>query len=328
MMKISLIHKMLGVTLAGALTLTSAQAAVKDGIIAVVNQQVILQSDMDKEVARIKGLVTDAAPEQLIQRQALDNLINHKLQMDLVSRAGLVTNDEVINQQMLQMARSQGIDSLQALQAKLDAEAPGSYAALRNSIIEEAAVGALWQNQVAGRVRITPQEIDAYLNSPQGAEIKKTGQKIIDEWRTSHILARVDGAQSDAMASQKINALYNEIQRGADFATLAATYSDDTGSAGDHGSLGWVGEGQMVPEFEQVMKNTEAGDYSTPFRSQFGWHILKVDNKRQRDVTTEYQRSLAQEALFKRQAPQAEEDWLQELRSSAYVKIMDGTNKN
>ena len=125
------------------------------------------------------------------------------------------------------------------------------------------------------------------------------------------------------MAEQKINALYRELQQGADFATLAATYSDDAGSAAQRGSLGWVKEGDMVPEFEAMMKQTERGDFSAPFRSQFGWHILKVDNTRQRDVTEQYRRSAAREFLFSRQAPQAQEDWLQELRSGAYIRVFE-----
>ena len=71
------------------------------------------------------------------------------------------------------------------------------------------------------------------------------------------------------------------------------------------------------------MKQTERGDFSAPFRSQFCWHILKVDNTRQRDVTEQYRRSAAREFLFSRQAPQAQEDWLQELRSGAYIRVFE-----
>lgn len=76
----------------------------------------------------------------------------------------------------------------------------------------------------------------------------------------------------------------------------------------------------MVPEFETMMKHTAKGDFSTPFRSQFGWHILKVNDVRQHDITEQYRRNAAHEYLFLHSAPQAQEDWLQELRSSAYIK--------
>lgn len=402
-----------------------------DGIVAKVNDEIILKSELkaatDIVTAELQQNGTALSTTQA-QTLALDGLINEKLQLDLINRAGMVANDTVINQQLLQVARSQGLNSLAELQAKLDAQQAGSYAALRQQLIQEAAMRALWQNQVQSRVRISDDQVNAFLNSPEGARLnpsqyqllhirvpypnntdnvqnrqaamavasrvkaaldagasldqvltdargdypvalqgadtgllpasnippailaqttslsvgqsaaplaatggvdvvklvnKAEDKMIVSEWQTSHILARVDDSQSSAMAEQKINALYRELQQGADFATLAATYSEDVGSAAERGSLGWVNEGDMVAEFEAMMKQTERGDFSTPFRSQFGWHILKVDDTRQRDVTEQYRRSAAREFLFSRLAPQAQEDWLQELRSAAYIQVFD-----
>ena len=403
-----------------------------DGIVAVVNDEIILKSELNQatemvaaEIQRNGGSVTQDQAQIL----ALDELINEKLQLAIINRAGVVPNDTVINQQLLQIAQSQGLNNLAELQSKLDAERSGSYAALRASLIQDAAMQALWQNQVQSRVRITDDQIDAFLQSPESARLNQvqyrllhirvpyldntaneqnrqqaalvaervkssldagmnldqamqnargnytpelqgadTGlinvvslppaiaaevdkldigqtsapivtssgidivkvvnkqqqnQVIVPEWQTSHILARIDDNQSSGIAEQKINAIYQQLQQGADFETLAATYSDDAGSASQRGSLGWVNEGDMVPEFEAVMKNTAQGDFSTPFRSQFGWHILKVNDIRQRDVTEQYRRNAAREYLFSRRAPQAQEDWLQELRSSAYIKIYE-----
>lgn len=98
---------------------------------------------------------------------------------------------------------------------------------------------ALWQAQVRPRINIGEQEVNAFLNSPEGQKIPAK-QVLIPEWQTSHILVKVDDAQSDAMAQQKINALYSELQKGADFGAMAATYSDDTGSATQNGRLGWL----------------------------------------------------------------------------------------
>lgn len=124
------------------------------------------------------------------------------------------------------------------------------------------------------------------------------------------------------MAEQKINDLYEQLRKGADFASLASTYSDDPGSAGRGGDLDWVGEEQMIGPFETTMKNTAVGDYSAPFKTQFGWHILKVEGKREQDVSDEYRRNMARQALYQRLAPQAKEDWLQELQAGAYIQIL------
>ena len=106
---------------------------------------------------------------------------------------------------------------------------------------------------------------------------------------------------------------------------MASTYSKDPGSASQGGDLGWVNEGDMVPSFEAMMKKTSVNDFSAPFQSQFGWHILKVDEKRQKDVTDNYRRNMARELLYQRLAPQAMEDWLQELRAQSFIQIMDKT---
>lgn len=180
--------------------------------------------------------------------------------------------------------------------------------------------------------QITPLEIGQVTEpqiTPEGIDIVKLVDKhtndnmIIPQWKVRHILVKTDERNSNALAEQKINDLYEQLRRDADFASLAATYSDDPGSAGRGGDLDWVAEGQMVPEFEEMMKRTPEGDYSTPFKSQFGWHILKVEGVRQKDVSDTVKRNLAREALYQRLAPQAQEDWLQELRANAYVEVFN-----
>lgn len=296
-----------------------------DGILAQVNDEVILKSEFIAASAALDSQYQaqniNINPEQL-QTQVLDALITRKLQLGIINRAGFSPNENAINRQLQQIANSQGYSSLGDFQKALDAQQKGAYAALRKQIMEDAALAALWQAQVAPRINISEQEVDVFLKSPEGQAIPQQSV-LIPQWQTSHILVRVDDSQNDALAQQKINTLYQQLQQGADFKNLAATYSDDTGSATQNGSLGWVKEGEMVAEFEQVMKNTETGDFSTPFRSQFGWHILKVDNQRQLDVSLQARQEAAKEILFNRLAPQAEEDWVQELRAGAYIQIFD-----
>lgn len=166
------------------------------------------------------------------------------------------------------------------------------------------------------------------LITPEGIDVIKLADKktsdtmVIPQWHTRHILVKVDELQTDALAEQKINDLYEQLRQGADFADLAATYSDDPGSAGRGGDLEWVSEDDMVAPFEAVMKNTSVGDYSAPFKTQFGWHILKVEGQRQHDVSDQYRRNMARQALYQRLAPQAQEDWLQELQASAYIQVL------
>lgn len=180
--------------------------------------------------------------------------------------------------------------------------------------------------------QITPLQVGdvtAPQITPEGIDVVKLVDKrnnenmIIPQWKVRHILVKTDERNSDSLVEQRINDLYQQLLRDADFASLAATYSDDPGSAGRGGDLDWVTEGQMVPEFEEMMKRTPEGDFSTPFKSSFGWHILKVEDVREKDVSNTVKRNLAREALYQRLAPQAQEDWLQELRANAYVEIFN-----
>ncbi len=411
-------------------TLTALPSfANSDGVVATVNNEIILQSELKEAMDSLseqyqkQGQAIDATT---LKNQALDMLILRKLQLDIINRAGFNINESVVNAQMLKIAQSQGFDNLTDFQKSLDAKKSGSYALLRRQFLEESALDILWQNQLSQRVKVDKQDIDAFLNSPEGRALNQaeyrslhvrvpypqnatvaqkaqatqvaerlrstltqssslqeamskaqddypvqiqgtdtgyhttsglpietrdiitklsvgevspiitadTGvdvirlidkrgseQKItVPEWHTSHILIKADNSNA-AIAEQKINEIYTALQRGANFEDLAATYSEDTGSATQKGSLGWVGEDQTVPAFEATMKNTEKGDFSTPFTTQFGYHILKVNDIRQRDVTNEYREAQAQEILINRLAPQAHEDWLQELKAGAYIDI-------
>lgn len=411
------------------------QGVVTDGIIAIVNDTPILQSQLDMATqhtaAQLKAQNQALPPSNQLYSQVLDQLIMEQIQLDMVKRMGLKADDEQVNNALLALAKQNGISGLPAFQQTLDQQQAGSYQAVRQRITDQLSIKALQQQQIARRVKISDQDVDLFLKSPDGNALKqsqyhtihvrvpfdtskpvtdkqrkqalsiasrianaltqnnadvsqivnsvqndyplpiqggdmgvhtakelpteltndilamKTGEvskplmtpeginviklvekrddqrQIIDQWSVRHILVSPSATLSPEMAKQRIDSIYEQLRKGADFATLASTYSDDPGSASKGGSLGWVSEGDMVPEFEKMMKNTEVHDYSVPFTSQFGYHILKVDDKRKQDVTDIYQKNMAREILFKRLAPQALEDWLQEIRAQSYVKIME-----
>ena len=149
---------------------------------------------------------------------------------------------------------------------------------------------------------------------------------LVPQFNTRHILIKASEVVSPENAKQMIESIFNRVQSGDDFATLAATYSDDPGSARDGGSLGWVSPGMMVPEFDKTMQSAEIGKVSQPFESQFGWHILQVTDTRQQDMTNEYHKRMARQILGERQFEAELDSWLRELRSSTYIEIK-GENK-
>ena len=151
---------------------------------------------------------------------------------------------------------------------------------------------------------------------------KQDEQKaLVSQYQTRHILIQPSEVVNLDRAKQMIDSLYSRALKGEDFATLAATYSNDNGSARDGGSLGWVSPGAMVAEFEQTMKNTPVGKISQPFQSQFGWHILQVLDTRQQDMTQEVHERMARQILGERQFEAEVDSWTRELRTNSYVEI-------
>lgn len=414
----------------------SSQDQVIDGVIAIVNDTPILRSQLDRAVAQASAQLQaqnkPVPPAQQLYPQVLDQLITKQIQLDIIKRQGLQAEENAVNAALTNLAQQNGVASLAEFQQKLDAQRVGSYQALRQKISEDLAIQTLQQQQLASRIKISDQDVDNFLKSPESNALEKSQyrtlhirvpfeadaagkasdkqkkqaltvatqiaknlqaenanieqimtdaqanynaqiqggdmgyhvaaelptelsknitalevgqvtnpiataegynviklvdkrggqQKIIDQWHTRHILISPSTALPADMAKQQIDTIYEKLRQGEDFATLASTYSKDPGSASNGGDLGWVSEGDMVPSFEAMMKKTSVNDYSVPFQTQFGWHILKVDEKRQKDVSDVYRKNMAREVLYQRMAPQALDDWMQDLRAQAYVKIM------
>ena len=415
---------------------SSSQDQLIDGVIAIVNDTPILRSQLDRAVAQASAQLQaqnkPVPPAQQLYPQVLDQLITKQIQLDLIKRQGLQAEENAVNAALTNLAQQNGVASLAEFQQKLDAQRAGSYQALRQKVSEDLAIQTLQQQQLASRIKISDQDVDNFLKSPESNALEKSQyrtlhirvpfvadaagktsdkqkkqaltvatqiaknlqaenanieqimtdaqanynaqiqggdmgyhvaaelptelsknitalevgqvtnpiataegynviklvdkrggqQKIIDQWHTRHILISPSTALPADMAKQQIDTIYEKLRQGEDFATLASTYSKDPGSASNGGDLGWVSEGDMVPSFEAMMKKTSVNDYSVPFQTQFGWHIVKVDEKRQKDVSDVYRKNMAREILYQRMAPQALDDWMQDLRAQAYVKIM------
>ncbi|MGB1479296.1 MAG: peptidylprolyl isomerase [Marinobacter salsuginis] len=146
-------------------------------------------------------------------------------------------------------------------------------------------------------------------------------QQLIQQHRVRHILVRPSEATTDSKAETMIRDLYQQLQNGASFSALAKEYSDDPVSGSDGGNLGWVSPGQMVPAFEQAMLNADIGEFQGPFRSQFGWHILQVQERRQKDISGDVRDAEARQAIYRRKFETELQNWLQEIRDEAFIEF-------
>ena len=143
----------------------------------------------------------------------------------------------------------------------------------------------------------------------------------VNQTKVRHILVKPSEILSDTAAQELAAELKTRIEAGEDFATLAKEFSEDIGSAAEGGELGWTMAGQMVPEFENMMDSTEIGTISQPVRSEFGWHILEVEERREKDMTNEMRKAQIQEFLHSRKYQEELDVWLRKIRDEAFVDI-------
>ncbi len=139
--------------------------------------------------------------------------------------------------------------------------------------------------------------------------------------RVRHILIKPNEILSDEQAFDKIRQVRARILAGESFADLAREFSDDTGSALKGGDLGWSLPGKFVEEFEAVANGIEPNQVSEPFKTQFGWHILEVTERRNQDFSEEIRRNQALHALRQRKFAEELPVWLREIRDEAFVEI-------
>ena len=149
-------------------------------------------------------------------------------------------------------------------------------------------------------------------------------RQMIRQTLARHILITLDALTDNAEARRQLGVLRERIVNGEDFGELARVHSDDPGSASKGGELGWIDPGNTVPVFERTMDSLAPGAISEPFRSQFGWHLVQVLERRDRDATETSQRAEARRRLRTRKIEENTQAWLRRVRGEAYVEYRLG----
>ncbi len=145
------------------------------------------------------------------------------------------------------------------------------------------------------------------------------GPMQVTQTHARHILVKTSAVVNDAQARQRLELLRQRIVSGGeDFATLAKQNSQDA-SAPQGGDLGWLNPGETVPPFEAAMNGLKVGEVSEPVQSPFGWHLIQVLERREKDVADDVQRMQARRVLFERRSEPAFEDWLDQIHDQAYI---------
>ena len=178
-------------------------------------------------------------------------------------------------------------------------------------------------------INLEPGQVSDPIKSASGFHIIQIADKrggstmMVLQTKVSHILVMPNEIRSDKDSRARIRQVYKKLDNGADFEELAKEYSDDPGSAAKGGDLGWVNPGDMVPAFDRIMNEIEPGVLSQPFKSKFGWHILKVEERKETDLGEQVQRNQIYQMLQARQFEEELPIWLRKIRSEAYVDIKE-----
>lgn len=274
--------KSLSITVAaGAMVLSlaaTAQVQLLDKVIAIVDDDVVLQSELDARLtviyAQIQQSGTQAPPQEILVQQVLERLISERLQLNIAYNAGVRITDEEVNQAMARIAANNQL-SMDEYIAKIHAEG-GTVAKVREEIRSEISIMRVQQGRVMRRIQISEQELDNFLNSEEGRFITSPDVNV------GQILLSVPTGSSneeiDSIMARAENIL-DQVNNGVDFRQLAIANSADQ-SALQGGDLGWRKMAQLPGVFIDAVEQLELGEVSEPIRSAAGFHLLKLYERR------------------------------------------------
>ncbi len=247
-----------------------------DRIIAVVNEDVIMQSELESKMRTVRGQIEqqggNAPPTSILERQVLDNLVQNRIQLQLAERAGIRVDDETLNRTIGNIAAQNQV-SLTQFREILEQDGY-SYESFREDIRNEITLNQLRQRQVENLIIVTEKEIDNFLANQ---EFQGTFQT---EIRLSHILLSLpEAATADEIAQVKQVAtqIREDLLAGADFAEIANTVSDG-GTVNNGGDLGWRKAEDIPSLFADYIPDMKNGGISELIQSPSGFHIIKISD--------------------------------------------------
>lgn len=322
--------------------------ATQNGLTLEQFREALIAEGRDYAIAREEirnELLLSSVQQNLVNRrirvseQELQNFLNSEVGKSQISAEYLLGHILIAvpsqaSPELIQQAESKVNDIYKKLQGGADfAETAVEFSnapnALKGGDLGWRKAAELPEKLAQAVRKLSVDQFNKPVRSPGGFHIllvrdKRGGNvQMVEQRLVSHILLKANEIRSPAQTRQQIRDLHQRLQQGADFAALAQEFSDDTGSGSEGGSLGWTLDGQMVPEFEEVMNNTPVGAISQPFESRFGWHILTVEDTREEDMGEELQENRARSAIRKRKFNEELSTWLREIRSQAYVEIKE-----
>ena len=264
---------------AGAQTRELAtQGDLLDRVVAIVNDGVVLNSDLDAQLdivsERLRQQKLELPPQNVLRQQVLERLVLQEIEMQRANHAGVKVSDEMLNAALQDVAKRNNLSLSQLPQAL--SEQGIEYGAYREDLRKEITLSMLRQRDVLQHISVTPREIDQFLERQAKAPSER------NEYNVSHILIAVAQDASQAQlddAARRATEVYQKASGGEDFARLAVAYSNSQ-TALEGGSLGWRKETELPTFLTDVVAKLKPGEVSQPLRTPTGYHIVKLNEVR------------------------------------------------
>jgi len=288
-----------------------------DGIAAIVGNQIILKSEIETNYEELKA--SSALGENVTKENILRLLVEEKLIAEKAERDDITASDGEIEMQLERVMQNiiaqfpTYQDFLQVLQNE-GLTADGLKERYRNQIAKQVVRDKLLQQEVFSKINVSEYEkrqyyethLDSFPDRPRMVKIAEISIK------------PAMGSESLDQALQKIEDIQDELNKGADFEELARKYSDCP-SAAQGGDLGYFSRGQMVPEFEKAVFALEIGEVSEPVLTEFGYHLIRVDDKRDGEIK-------AHHILIEASMADSDKDKITQLVDEVYQKLQNGAD--
>ena len=294
-----------------------AMADTANRIVAVVNDEVITEADVTSHVTALlqdhdAQLPADQHPVEM-HRAMLRRLIEQQLLLQEAKRTGIsVAPGEIADR--LETLRGRFASDEEFRRSLVDSGL--SEEQLKEQIRNQLLVHRLIDAKIRSTIVVSPQEVAREISVHP--ELSKPGDRV----RASHILIRVAEARREEQAKALVEDLRRQLVQGADFAALAKRYSEDTYAEGG-GAMGWVAEGELLPELDTALFSLKAGELSGPIQTRLGFHLVRVEERRSASSlsVTEANRAV-QQRLYEQKFQERLNRWIGELKRRAYIEIL------
>jgi peptidyl-prolyl cis-trans isomerase SurA len=258
-----------------------------DGVAAIVNEGVVLKSQLREQMALIIERASKAnpplqlPPPNILREQLLESLIMTEVQLQRADRIGIQISDQMLNQAIGRMAQQNGV-AFEDMPALLEREGV-DYGQYRREVREQIVLEQLRQIDVGRNIRTSPREIEQCIADLEGNVV------VNSDFNLSHILISLPESATAAEitdAKAKADDVFQQLQSGADFGEMAVRYSDAQ-TALEGGSLGWMKGSQLPTLYTDVVAAMQNGEVSEPFRGASSFHIVKINDIRSADRRSE-----------------------------------------